>query len=72
MSLQYLTAKPCRTEIVCLETEDSVTVTVGAREGDYTGKPERRTWKVTVHGCNKPLKLICNGENDGIEMEENT
>lgn len=64
VSLQYLTAKPCRTEIVCLETEDSVTVTVGAREGDYTGKPERRTWKVTVHGCNKPLKLICNGEND--------
>lgn len=41
VSLQYLTDKPCRTEIVCFETENNVTVTVGARKGDYMGKTKR-------------------------------
>ena len=64
VSLQYLTEKPCRTEILCEETAQGVTVTIGERVGDYTGKPDVRTWKVTVHGCDRPVKLICQSDRD--------
>lgn len=42
--------------------EEKLNITIGSREGDYAGKPERRTWLVRVHskpGDDRLLSVKC-------------
>ena len=42
--------------------EEQLNITIGSREGDYAGKPERRTWLVRVHskpGDDRLLSVKC-------------
>lgn len=50
MTLDYETRESCHTKIACSESDGKVVVTIGKREGDYRGKPEKRSWLVRVHG----------------------
>ncbi|MBE6612512.1 MAG: DUF5110 domain-containing protein [Ruminococcaceae bacterium] len=52
VSLDYETQDSCQTVITVTETPEKLTVNIGARVGDYAGKPERRTWLVRVHPVN--------------------
>ncbi|MBO5219354.1 MAG: DUF5110 domain-containing protein, partial [Clostridia bacterium] len=49
ISLDYQKKDSCHTKITVTETPEKVTVNIGKREGDYEGKPVRRTWLVRVH-----------------------
>lgn len=59
LTLDYMRQSSCRTLITCSEGAEETVITIGAREGDYAGKPEERTWKVCVHGAKTPARVVC-------------
>jgi alpha-glucosidase (family GH31 glycosyl hydrolase) len=48
-SYAYQSGATAATEIRCRATDDAVRIDVGARTGDYTGKPAARTYLVMAH-----------------------
>ena len=61
ISLDYETHRSCHTKITCTETENEITVEIGAREGDYQGKPAARCWLVRIHPLHgkKHIRVTC-------------
>lgn len=58
VSLDYETRPACRTEISVQETERYVSVRIGRRDGEYSGKPETRVWRIRVH-TDLPVVFSC-------------
>ncbi len=61
VSLDYETRSACVTEITVTEDENGITVQIGDRLGDYTGKPVVRNWNVRIHPFGKkdvPITLV--------------
>ncbi|MBR4060671.1 MAG: DUF5110 domain-containing protein [Lachnospiraceae bacterium] len=48
-----------QTEISCECVEGKVLVHIGKREGDYQNKPEKRIWKIYVHGFDGNVTVSC-------------
>lgn len=58
VSLDYKKQLSCHTEIRCRETDELVRIEIGPRNGDYTGKPEKRIWRLQVH-TQKEIQAVC-------------
>lgn len=69
LSLDYENAVSCHTRIRCRETEQGVRVTIGKRVGDYTGKVEKRRWKLVIHGTAKPVSVEMESDTDEYVTE---
>lgn len=59
ISLDYLTKTSCHTRICCSAADDKIKISIGERVGSYDGKPQKRIWKVTVHGTTLPVEVSC-------------
>ncbi len=69
MSLDYRTQVSCRTLIRCQEREGNVLVSIGRREGGYENKPEKRVWKIFVHGYDGQVQTECEEEGTQVILE---
>ena len=58
----YLDGALATTHITCESTSEAVTITVGARQGQYEGMPEGREWESCVHLASAPTGVTVNGE----------
>lgn len=63
ISLDYLENTSCHTKISCSEDENCIKIHIGDRVGDYQGKPEKRIWKIFVHGTDKDVEVSCDETN---------
>lgn len=59
ISLDYHTKTSCHTRICCSAADDKIKISIGERVGSYDGKPQKRIWKVTVHGTALPVEVSC-------------
>ncbi len=59
LSLDYMENLSCNTKIVVEEKDNEIYVTIGDRIGEYKDKPERRVWKVSLVGTDKPMNIVC-------------
>lgn len=56
----YLRGEVATTLITCDSGEESLTVTIGAREGWYEGILQRRAWVLALHLAGKPQSVTVN------------
>ncbi|MBE5818443.1 MAG: DUF5110 domain-containing protein [Clostridiales bacterium] len=66
ISLDYKTQDSCHTNITCIQSNDSVDITISARNGNYKGKPEHRVWEIYVHGEFSNVNVVCSDSNDSF------
>ena len=52
-----------------LEQEENGFASVGRREGGYENKPEKRVWKVFVHGYDGQVQTECKEEGTQVILE---
>ena len=61
MTTAYLTGEFAASEIVYAESEDRLRIAIGAAEGDFPGRFERRTYLVKLIGAEEPSAVLCDG-----------
>lgn len=71
-SIDYEQNVSCHTLITCECVDDKVQIHIGRREGEYTNKPEKRTWLVYVHGTYKEITITCDEEGAEVDLNEDS
>lgn len=59
LSLDYINNQACHTKITCDAMGDTIKINIGERCGNYNNKPEKRIWKISIHGMDKPVEAFC-------------